>query len=61
LNPGRRGGKPATNRLSYGAAKIIGYFITKCFFLNLIFTEEVIFLQFVPDISLIREGGLLNP
>jgi hypothetical protein len=21
LNPGRRGGKPATNRLSYGAAK----------------------------------------
>jgi hypothetical protein len=22
LNPGRRGGKPATNRLSYGAAKI---------------------------------------
>jgi hypothetical protein len=23
LNPGRRGGKPATNRLSYGAATII--------------------------------------
>jgi hypothetical protein len=23
-NPGRRGGKPATNRLSYGAAKFIG-------------------------------------
>jgi hypothetical protein len=22
LNPGRRGGKPATNRLSYGAAKV---------------------------------------
>jgi hypothetical protein len=22
LNPGRRGGKPATNRLSYGAALI---------------------------------------
>jgi hypothetical protein len=22
LNPGRRGGKPATNRLSYGAAPI---------------------------------------
>jgi hypothetical protein len=22
LNPGRRGGKPATNRLSYGAAQI---------------------------------------
>jgi hypothetical protein len=21
MNPGRRGGKPATNRLSYGAAK----------------------------------------
>jgi hypothetical protein len=24
LNPGRRGGKPATNRLSYGAAFFIG-------------------------------------
>jgi hypothetical protein len=23
LNPGRRGGKPATNRLSYGAAKYV--------------------------------------
>jgi hypothetical protein len=23
LNPGRRGGKPATNHLSYGAAKMI--------------------------------------
>jgi hypothetical protein len=23
LNPGRRGGKPATNRLSYGAAFVI--------------------------------------
>jgi hypothetical protein len=23
LNPGRRGGKPATNRLSYGAAKVL--------------------------------------
>jgi hypothetical protein len=23
LNPGRRGGKPATNRLSYGAANIV--------------------------------------
>jgi hypothetical protein len=26
LNPGRRGGKPATNRLSYGAAFVIGNF-----------------------------------
>jgi hypothetical protein len=25
LNPGRRGGKPATNRLSYGAAYSMGY------------------------------------
>jgi hypothetical protein len=25
LNPGRRGGKPATNRLSYGAALFLGY------------------------------------
>jgi hypothetical protein len=25
LNPGRRGGKPATNRFSYGAAWIIGF------------------------------------
>jgi hypothetical protein len=25
LNPGRRGGKPATNRLSYGAAHSFGY------------------------------------
>jgi hypothetical protein len=24
-NPGRRGGKPATNRLSYGAASGLGY------------------------------------
>jgi hypothetical protein len=24
LNPGRRGGKPPTNRLSYGAAKVAG-------------------------------------
>jgi hypothetical protein len=24
-NPGRRGGKPATNRLSYGAAFVIAY------------------------------------
>jgi hypothetical protein len=23
LNPGRRGGKPATNRLSYGAAVVV--------------------------------------
>jgi hypothetical protein len=23
--PGRRGGKPATNRLSYGAAYLLGY------------------------------------
>jgi hypothetical protein len=27
LNPGRRGGKPATNRLSYGAARIRTYFV----------------------------------
>jgi hypothetical protein len=27
-NPGRRGGKPATNRLSYGAAHIDNYFIS---------------------------------
>jgi hypothetical protein len=27
LNPGRRGGKPATNRLSYGAALVEGYFL----------------------------------
>jgi hypothetical protein len=27
LNPGRRGGKPATNRLSYGAAKYKGFWI----------------------------------
>jgi hypothetical protein len=25
LNPGRRGGKPAINRLSYGAANSVGY------------------------------------
>jgi hypothetical protein len=25
LNPGRRGGKPATNRLNYGAAKLWSY------------------------------------
>jgi hypothetical protein len=25
LNPGRRGGKPATNRLSYGAAFLMYY------------------------------------
>jgi hypothetical protein len=25
-NPGRRGGKPATNRLSYGTAKSLTYF-----------------------------------
>jgi hypothetical protein len=25
LNPGRRGGKPATNRLSYGAAYFIAF------------------------------------
>jgi hypothetical protein len=25
LNPGRRGGKPVTNRLSYGAVAIIPY------------------------------------
>jgi hypothetical protein len=25
MNPGRRGGKPATNRLSYGAASVSGY------------------------------------
>jgi hypothetical protein len=27
LNPGRRGGKPATNRLSYGAAKTLPYYL----------------------------------
>jgi hypothetical protein len=27
LNPGRRGGKPATNRLSYGAAKSLSFLI----------------------------------
>jgi hypothetical protein len=27
LNPGRRGGKPATNRLSYGAASLCCYFV----------------------------------
>jgi hypothetical protein len=26
LNPGRRGGKPATNRLSYVAASVLRYF-----------------------------------
>jgi hypothetical protein len=25
LNPGRRGGKPVTNRLSYGAAFVVEY------------------------------------
>jgi hypothetical protein len=25
LNPGRRGGKPATNRLSYGAAYVVSF------------------------------------
>jgi hypothetical protein len=29
-NPGHRGGKPATNRLSYGAAFDISY-VNKCF------------------------------
>jgi hypothetical protein len=29
LNPGRRGGKPATNRLSYGAARFRYY--SQCF------------------------------
>jgi hypothetical protein len=29
LNPGRRGGKPATNRLRYGAAFELGYFTTQ--------------------------------
>jgi hypothetical protein len=28
LNPGRRGGKPATNRLSYGAAFLRGLLLT---------------------------------
>jgi hypothetical protein len=27
LNPGRRGGKPATNRFSYGAADYSGYIL----------------------------------
>jgi hypothetical protein len=27
LNPGRRGGKPATNRLSYGAANSLSYYV----------------------------------
>jgi hypothetical protein len=27
LNPGRRGGKPATNRLSYGAAFLVAFFL----------------------------------
>jgi hypothetical protein len=26
-NPGRRGGKPATNRLSYGTAKFLGRYL----------------------------------
>jgi hypothetical protein len=30
LNPGRRGGKPATNRLSYGAALIMFFFYFVC-------------------------------
>jgi hypothetical protein len=33
LNPGRRGGKPATNRLSYGAAVSPSYIIS-------LFTEQ---------------------
>jgi hypothetical protein len=27
LNPGRRGGKPVTNRLSYGAAQHVGFVV----------------------------------
>jgi hypothetical protein len=34
LNPGRRGGKPATKRLSYGAAILLVYFIDRLFILN---------------------------
>jgi hypothetical protein len=31
LNPGRRGGKPATNRFSYGAAYFLCYVVSKYF------------------------------
>jgi hypothetical protein len=29
LNPGRRGGKPATNRLSYGADSLVSSYLNK--------------------------------
>jgi hypothetical protein len=38
LNPGRRGGKPATNRLSYGAA-ILFMLLAVCFW-NLLSDEK---------------------
>jgi hypothetical protein len=30
LNPGRRGGKPTTNRLSYGAAMLFRFLMSPC-------------------------------
>jgi hypothetical protein len=45
LNPGRRGGKPATNRLSYGAAKPVHFVFV---------TEEKYLGYAVPDTDLNR-------
>jgi hypothetical protein len=42
LNPGRRGGKPATNRLSYGEAYLL-------IFLNIISSTPVLIYTFKPS------------
>jgi hypothetical protein len=35
LNPGRRRGKLATNRLNYGAATVVTYYMFECIFRNM--------------------------
>jgi hypothetical protein len=43
LNPDRRGGKPATNRLSYGAAYMAIYLLTVFFNLSNLFISFIIY------------------
>jgi hypothetical protein len=51
-NPGRRGGKPATNRLSYGTALGLGYYSSMLFHLTewLVYVVEKAPSEYKPNI-----------
>jgi hypothetical protein len=62
LNPGRRGGKPATNRLSYGAARVAVFFYTETLIENKIrgsVSQRVIWDIFNPNAVLFHFSVLI--